>query len=169
MTGDGSYTYGITCSHSFSDGMFVLNNNITSSQYNIVIGDDYGCCNDYPLFQGNILIKSGSNPKYRTIANTYNTVDRHTQARFIDNEYQNGASEASISLLPNGSGLTSVYFGTKNDNEHKYQYLLHDKKGTSSTLVRDDFTPAASLNFRYPDYTTKPKIHPPTIKKISTS
>jgi hypothetical protein len=64
VIGDGAYTYGVTCSHSFSDGLFVIGNTITSSLYNIVTGDDYGPSNGFPLFQGNILKKSGDAAGY---------------------------------------------------------------------------------------------------------
>lgn len=167
VTGDGKYTYGVTCSYNFSDGLFVLNNSITSNLYNIVVGDDYGPCNGYPLFQGNTLIKSGELNNYSTIINTYNEVDRHVQARFVDNSYQNGASESSISLRPNNSGLTDIYFGSVTTNEYKYLYRLHDNNGTSTTLLRDDFNPAISLNYSYPGYVPPPTVQPPIINKIT--
>jgi len=167
VTGDGTYTYGVTCSYSFSEGMYVVNNTITSSQYNIVIGDDYGACNDYPLFQGNTLIKSGLSGSYKTIANTYNDVNRNAQARFVDNAYQNGASESSILLRPQGTGLTNVYFGSVVNTEYKYSYRLHDNTNGSSTLLREDFVPsAATLPYSYPGYVPPPTAQPPIIKKI---
>lgn len=166
VIGDGSYTYGVTCSYNFSDGLFVLNNSITSNMYNIVIGDDYGACNGYPLFQGNNLIKTGTSIGYRTINNTYNDVDRHAQARFVDNSYQNGASETNISLRPHNVGLTDLYFGTASNSEYKYLYRLHDNNGTSTSLIRDEFNPAVSLGYRYPGYIPQPAIQPPIINRI---
>ena len=166
VTGDGKYTYGITCSYNFSDGLFVLNNSITSNLYNIVIGDDYGACNGYPLLQGNTLIKMGESAGYSAIITTYNDVDRHAQARFVDNSYQNGASETSILLRPHNAGLTDIYFGTANNNEYKYLYRLHDNNGTSTKLNRDNFVPTNSLGYRYPGYIPPPTMHPPVINKI---
>ena len=169
VTGDGTYTYGVTCSHSFSDGMFVLNNTITSSQYNIVIGDNYGACNNYPLFQGNILIKSGSNPKYQTIANTYNSTDGNAQARFVDNIYQNGASQETIALRPQEKGVTDVYFGSVIKNTQRYDYRLHDNTGQSTTLLREDFSPPITLNYAKPILgVEKPQDAPKIIRITST-
>lgn len=167
VTGDGTYTYGATCSYNFSDGLFVLNNLITSNLYNIVIGDDYGACNGYPLFQGNTLIKAETSAGYSAIINTYNDVDRHAQARFVNNSYQNGASETSISLRPQNGGLTDVYFGTVNNGQDNYLYRLHDNNGASTTLIRDDFNPAISLGYRYPGYVLPPMFTPPVINKIT--
>lgn len=167
VTGTGIYTYGIAASGIRSDGVFVLNNTVTSNLHNIVIGDDYSVCNDYPLFQGNTLIKSGNDPDYKTIANTYNTTDRNAQARFVDNIYLDGASENSISLLPEGSGLTDVYFGTEEDGEYLYSYRLHDGKNTSTTLLREEFKPAILLNYKHPSYAVQSETFPPVITKIS--
>lgn len=167
VTGDGAYTYGVTCSYSFSDGMFVVNNIITSSQYNIVVGDDYGACNAYPLFQGNTLIKSGALEGYKTITSTYNETDRNSQARFVDNVYQNGASESSIALKPSGSGLTDIYFGNAVSNEYRYSYRLHDNNGVSSTLLREDFEPTITLSYRYPGQVLPLPFSAPVIKSIN--
>lgn len=150
VTGDGRYTYGVTCSYNFSDGLFVLNNSITSNLYNIVIGDDYGACNGYPLFQGNILIKTGASAAYSTIINTYNETDRHAQARFVDNLYQDGASEASIALLPQNGGLTDIYFGTRSGAAYGYDKRLHDSDNTSSTVAETIYDPAVTLDHASP-------------------
>lgn len=174
VIGDATYTYGVTCSHSFSPGLYVVNNTITSSQYNIVIGDNYGACNDFPLFQGNTLIKSGSAAGYKTIINTYNTSDtnsydgdgRNSQARFVDNIYQGGASEASIALQPQASGKTDIYFGSVIGGEYKYSYRLHDNNGTSSTLLRENFTPAVTLKYSYPGSIPPTLLQAPVIKNI---
>lgn len=167
VTGDGTYTYGVTCAHSFSDGMFVINNTITSSQYNIVVGDDYGACNAYPLFQGNTLIKSGALEGYKIIASTYNSTDRNSQARFVDNVYKNGASESSIALKPAGSGITDIYFGNAVNSEYRYIYRLHDSNGTSSTLLREDFGPAIPLSYRHPGQVLPQPLNAPVINSIN--
>ncbi|MEF3692098.1 MAG: hypothetical protein V3574_03540 [Candidatus Moraniibacteriota bacterium] len=151
VTGDSSHTFGVTCSYSFSDGMFVIGNTITSSQYNIVMGDDYGQCNDYPLFKDNILIKdSAAQSGYSTYANTYNDTDRDSQVRLVDNTYQDGAAESSISLLPGHNGLTDIYFGSVIDGQYKYNYRLHDGNNTSPILLREDFEPPTTLVYRVP-------------------
>lgn len=150
VTGDGSYTYGVTCSHSFNEGLYVYNNTITSSQYNIVFGDDYGACNGFPLFRANTLIRSGSNPNYKTYINTYNDTDRHAQVRLVANTYQSGASEETISLKPSDPGYTNVYFGFLDGSDHLYTYRLHDNNGASSTLLREDFDPAEELGYSNP-------------------
>lgn len=150
VTGDATYTYGVTCSYSFSDGMFVTGNTITSSQYNIVIGDDYGACNGYPLFQNNTLIKAVSaQAGYRTYSNTYNDTDRNAQVRLVDNTYQGGAAETSIYLQPEDAGLTDVYFGTYN-NGFMYSKQLHDNGGLSSTLIETIHDPTITLAYRNP-------------------
>lgn len=156
VVGDGTYTIGMACSYNFSDGLFFINNKVTSNQNNIVIGDDYGTCDNYPLFKGNTLIKTGSFAGYATVANTYNDTGANSQVRFVDNVYQGGASEASISLMPASAGLTDVYFGSVLDGTHLYSYRLHDNNGASTALIRDDFDPAISLAYRYPDYFPPP-------------
>lgn len=171
VTGDGTYTYGVTCSHSFSDGLFVIGNTITSSLYNIVVGDDYGPSNGFPLFQGNILIKSGSSDAYRTLISTYNggnTSDfgqtRNSTARFIDNQYQNGASETPFPLLPGNGGITDVYFGTYSEaNGYLYSKRLHDNNNNSSTLITDTFDPMIRLDYRHPQETPN---QPPVLSPV---
>jgi len=150
VTGDGTDTFGFTCSYNFSDGLFVIGNTITSSLYNIVIGDDYGACNDYPMFKGNTLIKAASaQAGYYTYANTYNSTDRNAQARLIDNIYQDGAAASSILLQPSSTGLTDIYFGTYTTDYYYYQ-RLHDNDGASSTLIDDTLDPMITLAYLNP-------------------
>lgn len=150
VTGDGDYTIGITCSGNASDGLFFINNTVTSNQINIVIGDDYGMCDGYPLFHGNTLIKSGSFAGYATYANTYNSASHHDTARLSENIYQGGASEELISLRPADAGTTDVYFDSTIDDVYAYNYRLHDNSGASSTLLTETFDPAATLSYANP-------------------
>lgn len=149
VTGSGD-AYGVTCSYNFSDKMFVYNNTIASSQYNIVIGDSYGACNGFPLFWNNTLVKSDDRADYRTIIGTYNEINRNNQARLVDTIYSGGASESSITLQPASSGITDIYFGSVVNGIHLYGYRLHDAANTSSTLLREDFDPPVPLSYSYP-------------------
>lgn len=154
VVGDGTYTYAITCSLNQSDGLFIYNNTITSDQNNIVIGDEYGECNGYPLIAKNTIIKTGSNVNYKTFSNAYNDTDRNAQIRIVSNTYQGGAAEDSIYTQPSAAGKTDIYFGTYSDGESYFDYRLHDNDNASSTLIREDFDPAITLEYRTPVITT---------------
>lgn len=150
VTGDGKYTYGVSCSYNFSDALFVLNNTVTTTGYNLVLGDDYGACNGYPLFSGNTWIKSGTNPNYKTFANTYNATDRHAQARIVDSVYQGGAAADSYTLQPSGGGITDIYFGAIVSSVYRYSYRLHDNNNTSNVLLTETFGPTITLAYSNP-------------------
>lgn len=156
VTGDGSDTIGITCSANSSDSLFVLNNTVTSSGYNLVLGDSYSRCNGYPLFSGNTFIKSGSDVDYRTYANTYNTTGNNSQARVVGSIYQGGAAADSYSFLPASSGITDVYFGAIVTEEYRYSYRLHDNNNTSQTLLTETFDPTITLAYANPGSTPDP-------------
>lgn len=151
VTGDGFDRQGFACSYSFSENLFVYDNEITSTGVNISLGDSYGACNNHPLFARNTLIKSGSEPDYYTFISSYNDTDRNTTGRIIETTYEGGASESSISFKPNDPGLTEVYFGHLEDGIPYYDYLLWDEDNTSSTLEQLDYDPAETMDFSYPD------------------
>lgn len=140
---------GIACLHNFSDGLFFIGNTVTSNLTNIAF-DQYGTgCQGFPLFKGNTLIREGSFARYDTIADRFTGYWNNT-GRFVDNIYQNGATEDNIDLNPEGSKSLSVYFGSVIDGEYKYSYRLHDNNNTSNVLLREDFDPAITLPYANP-------------------
>lgn len=159
--------YGIACTgNNESDKLYFLNNTVTSNIANIVIADEYGYCNGYPLFAGNVLIKSGSTASYKTYINGlggYYT----GKARVVNSTYQNGASADSVNLNPAGDGVVDVYFGTYSGSQYLYNYRLHDNSGSSSTLLKETFGSAKTLSYTNPATMPPAASTPPTTPPVT--
>lgn len=141
--------YGMVCTSSESDSVFFIGNTVTANVTNIALGDEYGACKGFALFTGNTLVKAGEFSSYATLSNQSGGLF-DSEARIVDNVYQNGASVDSINFHPAGYGAVSVYFGSIVNGEYKYSYRLHDNNNTSSTLLREDFDPATTLGYSNP-------------------
>lgn len=146
----GGTNYGITCSYNFSDKMYVYNNTVESDHYNVVVGDEYGACNSFPLFWGNTLVKKADREDYKTIAGVYSDGDRRNQARFVNTIYQDGASESSLFMMPGNSGIVDIYFGTESNDLFSYHKRISDLNNTSATLVTETFNPPTTLSYANP-------------------
>jgi len=152
---DGSgHAFGMVCTGgNASDQLFFLENIVTSNITNMVLSDKYGPCDSYPLIKGNTFIKANNYPIYKTISNQLSGYST-TTGRIIDNQYQNGASIDSINFNPSGKGTVNVYYGSIINNEYRYSHRFHDNSGNSSTLLREDFTPAKTLDYSTPQTTS---------------
>ena len=159
--------FGMACTgENNSDKMFFLNNTVTSNIANMVLGDEYGACNGYPLIKGNTFVKSGNFSAYKTISSQLGGYQNAT-GRIIDNNYSGGASVDSINLNPSGDGLVDVYFGSVINSSYRYSHRLHDNSGSSSTLLRQDFTPTITMSFAIPAAQTPSTIPSPQGLSIS--
>jgi hypothetical protein len=139
--------YGISCCYSFSDGLFILDNTVTTNMYNLVLSDEYGVCEGFPLIRGNTFIKSGSYSAYKTISNQLDGYF-NTTGRISSNTYQDGASVDSIDFNPDGGGSVSVYFGSYSGGSDLYSYRKYD---SGSSLLQEDFDPAITLSYAVPE------------------
>jgi hypothetical protein len=148
---------GIACVHNFSDSVFFIENTITSNIHSVVISDDYGTCEHFPMFKNNTHIKDGSYARYRTYANGlggYYT----SEARIVDEYYEGGASAESLLMyadLGNGNDRfprTDIYYGTYNATTDEYYYYkrVHDANNTSAVLITDTFDPMITLDYANP-------------------
>lgn len=151
--------YGIACNYNFSDKLFFLGNTVTSNIANIAIGDEYGKCENYPLFQENVFIKADNFFSYATLTTQFGGYN-NAEARLVDNVYQGGGSVNSVKFHPSGAGRVEVYFGSVATDEYLFNYRLHDESGTSSTLLREDYNPPISLPYGIPGITPLAPLAP---------
>ena len=163
LSGDG-VALGIAPSSNKSDALFIIGNTISTPHRHIVLEDTYAGTHGFPLFANNHLIRTGNNPDYFTISGNQGGYGTQT-ARFVDNTFAGGASIDSINLHPSGKETVNVYFGTKSGNEYSYNYRLHDNNGASSTLIREDFSPAITLSYANP--ATSSENIPPTPSSLA--
>ncbi len=155
--------YGMACTYNFSDGLFFIGNKVTSNIANMVLGDEYGACEGFPLVKGNTFVRYGNSAKYTTLSNQLGGY-ANTTGRIVDNIYQDGASLDAINFNPSGNpGTVSVYFGTFQDGKYNYHYRLHDNNGASSVLLREDYDPPLQLNYKIPE--TAPSLSAPAAPK----
>lgn len=104
--------FGIACTGGNSGDMTFEENRVASNILNVALSDEYGACNNHPLFIGNTFVKVDNYPVYRTVAAEFNGYNEAT-GRFVSNKYQNGASIKNINLYNDTTSkkLKSVYFG----------------------------------------------------------
>ena len=142
-------SYGISCTSNFSDKLYFIGNTVTANVTNVAISDEYAECVGFPLFKGNTFIKAGNYAAYKTLS-TQGGGQWNAEARVVENTYQNGASINSIDFHADGYGRVNVYFDSVNNGEYRYSYRLHDNDNTSSTFLREDFSPAITLGYENP-------------------
>jgi hypothetical protein len=108
-----------TLSADFHPDLQIFNNTVTSNNRNLVLGDDYGVCDGFPLVRGNTFIKTGNFSSYRTIGSGAVNVDygRLGTGILLSNKYQNGAAEDNLGFdwgsAPSGQrpGDKRIIFG----------------------------------------------------------
>ncbi len=146
--------YGIACSYNFSERLWIYGNTVTADVNNLALGDQYGGCEGYPLFEDNTFIKSGAWSSYLTVKNGYGGYFDST-GRMVDNVYSSGASITSRNFYPESTnGTVDVYYGSESGGTDYYSYRLHDSNNTASTIQQEDFDPVTTLAYAVPNETT---------------
>ncbi|MEZ7196681.1 hypothetical protein [Pseudodesulfovibrio karagichevae] len=132
-----------------SPDLIFENNVIASSWGNILLGDLYSWSNGFPLFKKNTIIRLEGSENYHTIRSEYK--EFISTARFLDNEYLDGASKddfdydnISLPLKELAYCRTlSVQAPCSGQGDNEYVLSMRDQRGEdvwSSPLVCGDWT-----------------------------
>lgn len=92
-----------------SPGLVFKGNTVISNWGNVLLADDYGHADGYPLFVGNTFVRQDDYPGYRTVRSEY--PERPSTAVFIDNRYLNGAGKDKIDLPHAAGAKKELRFG----------------------------------------------------------